>query len=133
MRTGDTTYKQYRVYGKRQDSYDCFWPFKSKYQKQQEALNLEKLTASLNLTHKQNAIARAKAKTESLKAQAEQLKAIAAQKAAEKADTQLKGAKVVTQLKYVSLGIGIIVLVGGIALIGYLVNQRKSAKKLEIK
>jgi|GEM_PF-3252540 len=123
-----------RVYGD-DNRHDQFLGglFKSKHKKKKEKLELQQKDASLNLTLKQSQIADAKAKAETYKAQAEQMRAIAAQKQAEKADTQLKGARATTQLKYVGLGIGALIVVGGVVLTVYMIKQGKRSALIRAK
>ena len=120
--------KERRVYGERDSHYDPFLGgiFKSKHKKKKQKLDIKQRDASLSLTNKQNKIAEAKAQAELFKAQAEQMRAVTAQKLAEKAETQLQGAKASTQLKYVGMAIGGIVVIGGVALAVYLVKQNKN-------
>ena len=117
-----------KVYGRNDAEYDnLFGLFKSKHKKKKEKLDIQQRNANLNLTNKQNEIANAKAQAEVFRAQAEQMKALTAQKLAEKADAQLSGAKATAQLKYVGVGIAIIVGVGAIALTIYMVKQSKKS------
>ena len=127
--------REQRVYGEEHGNYDQFLGnlFKSKHKKKKEKLDIRQRDATLNLTNRQSQIADAKAKAEVFRAQAEQMKAIAAQKLAEKADTQLKGAKATTQLKYVGIAIAAIVVVGGVALAVYMVKQGKNAALISAK
>lgn len=121
--------RERRVYGYDDNQYDPFLGglFKSKHKKKKEKLDIQQRETTLNLTNTQNQIAAAKAQSEVFKAQAEQMRALAARKLAEKADTQLKGAKATTNLKYIGLGVAAIVLVGGIALIGMIMKQGKKS------
>lgn len=130
-----TSQRERRVYGQGNDNYDQFLGnlFKSKHKKKKEKLDIQQRDANLNLTNRQSQIADAKAKAEVFRAQAEQMKAIAAQKLAERADTQLKGAKATTQLKYVGMAIAAIVVVGGVALAVYMVKQGKNAALISAK
>jgi hypothetical protein len=131
MNNQATASKERRIYGQQEDEYDLFLGgiFKSKHKKKKEKLDIKQRDATLNLTHKQNKIAEAKAQAELFKAQAEQMRAVTAQKLAEKAETQLQGAKASTQLKYVGIAIGSIVVIGGIALAVYVVKQSKNSAK----
>ena len=124
-----------RVYGENGDQYDLFLGglFKSKHKKKKEKLDIQQRDANLNLTNRQNKIAEAKAQAEVFRAQAEQMKALAAQKLAQKADTQLKGARATTQLKYVGIAIAAIVVIGGVALAVYMVKQGKNAALISAK
>jgi hypothetical protein len=140
MYNQETAGKERRIYGQQEEEYDLFLGgiFKSKHKKKKEKLDIKQRDATLNLTQKQNKIAEAKAQAELFKAQAEQMRAVTAQKLAEKAETQLQGAKASTQLKYVGIAIGGIVVIGGIALAVYVVKQSKnsafnSAKSAKIK
>lgn len=140
MNNQNTRNKERRVYGETDSHYDPFLGgiFKSKHKKKKEKLDIKQRDANLSLTNRQNKIAEAKAQSELFKAQAEQMRAVTAQKLAEKADTQLKGAKASTQLKYVGMAIGGIVVIGGVALAVYLVKQSKnlpakSAKLAKVK
>ena len=125
--------KERRVYGNDEEYDNLFGLFKSKHKKKKERREIKQQDANINLTNKKNQIADAKAKAEIFRAQAEQMKAIAAQKFAERAETQLKGAKATTQLKYVGMAIAAVVLVGGVALAIYMVKQGKNAALISAK
>ena len=135
MKQRRTSNRERRVYGEENVYYDQFLGgiFKSKHKKKKEKLDIQQRDANLNLTNRQSQIADAKAKAEVFRAQAEQMKAIAAQKLAEKADTQLKGAKATTQLKYIGMAIAAIVVVGGVALAAYMIKQGKNAALISAK
>jgi len=128
MNNQETAGKEIRIYGQQEEEYDLFLGgiFKSKHKKKKEKLDIQQRDATLNLTNKQNRIAAARAQAEIFKAQAEQMRAVTAQKLAEKADTQLQGAKASTQLKYVGIAIAGIVVIGGVAMAIYLVKQSKN-------
>jgi hypothetical protein len=128
MSNQNTRNKERRIYGEVDSHYDPFLGgiFKSKHKKKKEKLDIKQRDANLSLTNRQNKIAEAKAQSELFKAQAEQMRAVTARKLAEKAETQLQGAKASTQLKYVGMAIGGIVVIGGVALAVYLVKQNKN-------
>ncbi len=140
MNHQETVNRERRVYGETDSQYDPFLGgiFKSKHKKKKEKLDIQQRDANLNLTNKQNKIADAKAQAELFKAQAEQMRVVTAQKLAEKAETQLQGAKASTQLKYVGIVIAGIVVIGGVALALYMIKQSKntllnSAKLAKVK
>lgn len=127
--------REKRIYGTQKGNHDYFLRnlFKSKHKKKKEKLDIKQRDANLSLTNKQNKIADAKAQAEVFKAQAEQMRALTAQKLAERAETQLQGAKATTQLKYVGIAIAAIVVVGGVALAIYMVKQGKNAALISAK
>ncbi len=124
-----------KVYGDHSTEYDDFLGglFKSKHKKKSEKLEIKQKDANLLNTSLQNKIAEAKVQTETFLARAAQSKALAAQKFAETADTQLKGARASTQLKYLGMAIAAISLIGGVVLIVYIAKQGKRAALISAK
>lgn len=129
MRDRDNRRRVSKVYGRKEQEYDQFLGglFKSKHKRKQERRDIRQRDAKIDLTRKQSLAVSAKLEAETFRARKAQMEALTAQKQAEKADAQLSGAKATAQLKYVGLGIAIIVGVGAVALTIYMIKQSKKA------
>lgn len=129
MRDKNNRRRVRKVYGHNDHEYDQFLGglFKSKHKKKEERREITQRDANIDLTRKQSQAVSAKLEAETYRARKAQMEALTAQKQAEKADTQLSGAKATTQLKYVGLAIAAIVGIGAVALTIYMVKQSKKS------
>lgn len=120
-----------RIYGQEhQEHYDQFF-WKSKAKKNKEKQEKTQRNATISLTHNQSAKVAQEAKAATFKAQAEQYRALAAQKAAETANTVLEGAKATVNLKNTAIAIGVVFILGGVALAMYAMRENKKSAQLK--